>query len=247
MSIISIFARWKQEDHGPASKRKKKRKSGLILAFSPLNLVSQHRCVLHQAAKTHLSDISTTLDKDCVALSLRWGAAELGRGQTDWISRPVLGPLTRAWGGVRTAYDGAAALWVLRYSCQGNSSFWLRARGSWEESHGGGRHKSTGEKEENEAELGRVFVQGCHLRADNNVRQRNSAQENMPWGGGSEWVQGPRQRLLCGSHDETCQHQLSIYSMPPWCLAEIQETHKSNCYPQCIKRKQYKKAVQKIQ
>lgn len=35
--------------------------------------------------------------------------------------------------------------------------------------------------------------------------------------------------------------------MPPWYLTEIQEAHKSNNYPQFIKREQHKRAIQKIQ
>lgn len=49
---------------------------------------------------------------------------------------------------------GLLASGYLRYSCQGNGSFWLKVRGYWEGPPGGGRQKLTQEEnEENEAEL----------------------------------------------------------------------------------------------
>lgn len=46
---------WKTEAGGSWASLKKKKKSGIILSFSPLTLVNQHRCVLYQILKTHLS------------------------------------------------------------------------------------------------------------------------------------------------------------------------------------------------
>lgn len=51
---------WKTEAGRSQASLKKKKKSGIILCFSPLKLVNQHRCVPYQILKTHLSFYSSS-------------------------------------------------------------------------------------------------------------------------------------------------------------------------------------------